>query len=356
MDKYLILRIFNKYAILSKKNTYYTCKVLVFLGLVMVQSIDNTFRTAEIDKFAFNNSSGNDDISIFGYKPDEDVEALKSELENITQKNGGILDTWNKIKEKTGLGLSKAKCEDAIEQYKAGEITYDEALEKIEKFGEKQDNSLNLFANIAVSALSIAAATVTTVLTGGAATPLLVAAVGAGVGAVTKAGIKTVDRATNEIKGDALDGKQIAKDALTGAVTGALAAKTMGNGKAVANHDIKKAILTNAPKCAVTGVKAGAISGSSNYLIDCAFEDDEDFNFRDFAGATVSNAAVGGVVGGLMGTFNGVMKTTGLISHGGQVNVVDGNIANAGIKDIAANSICSAEYKILTRGINDLVS
>lgn len=326
----------------------------------MVKSLDNTFRTTEIDKFAFGNNQNNYandyEFNIFEYEHDENTEALREELKNITDRNGDILNKWNDIKEKTGLGTSEAKCEEVIKKYKKGEVTFEEALEEIEKYGQKQDNSLNLFANIAVSVLSITAATAATVLTGGAATPLLITAIGAGVGAVTKAGFKAADRATNEVEGDALDGKQIAKDALTGAITGAIAAKTMGNGRAVDNHDIKKAILTNAPRCAVTGLKTGAISGSSNYVIDCAFEDDKEFNFHDFAGATVSNAAVGGVVGGIMGTFNGIMKTEGFISSGGKAAMVNGELANTGIKDIAANSICSAEYKLLTRGINDLVS
>ncbi len=324
--------------------------------MIQCQGITNSgFITTETGGFltAYNNEN---DTNIFEYAPDENVVALKEELSGIADNNGVFLEGWDEIKAITGIGSSESKCEDAIEKYKKGEISYEEALEEIEGYKQKQDNSLNLFANIAVSVLSIAAATAATVVTGGAASPLLTAAVGAGVGAVAKAGFKTIDRATNEIEDDALQGKQIAKDMLSGAVTGAIAAKTMGNGSAVANHDLKKAVLTNAPKCAVTGLKAGAISGASNYLIDCGFEDDEDFNFKDLANVTAANAAVGSLVGGIMGSFNGVMKTTGIISHGGQAAMVEGSLANTGLRDIAANSVCSAEYKLLTRGINDIIS
>ena len=295
----------------------------------------------DFDKSIFDSGNNNSESKLL---------LLKEELQEIKDKQGCFQNSFNGIKEFLGIGTSTSKCEDAIEKYKNGKISFEEAEKELGKFETKQDNGLNLFANIAVSILAITAAT----LTAGAATPLAAVAVGAAVGAATKTGVKLIDRGTNNIQGDDFDAKLMAKDALTGAVTGGIAAATMGNGKAV-EGGFKAVIKENAPRCINTGIKAGAVSGSANYMIDCAFDNDKTFNIDGLAGATISNAAVGGVVGGIMGSANGLLKTNGLITHGGAV-FKDGQVLNTSIRDIAANSACSAEYKILTRAVNDIKS
>ena len=324
----------------------------------MVKAIDDNYYFLMRNQYSFKGSGEEDkdfDKSIFDVEErtetDPNVLELRKELQEIKDKQGCFQNAWNGIKEFFGIGTSTSKCEKIIEQFKDGEISYEEAEAELDKFETKQDNGLNLFANIAVSVLAIAAAT----LTAGAAAPLAAVAVGAAVGAVTKTGVKLLDRGTNNVQGDDFDAKQMAKDALSGAITGGIAAATMGNGKAV-EGGFKAAIKQNAPRCIKTGIKAGAVSGSANYAIDCAFDDDKTFTLGGLTEATVSNAIVGGAVGGVMGSANGVLKTAGIISHGGKAVVnSSGQVVNNSIRDIAANSACSAEYKVLTKAVNDIV-
>ncbi len=329
----------------------------------MVAAIDNNYYVSfgsKYDQYLKGSvEEVNDfDKSIFDFTPKEKTEAdiLKEELQEIKDKQGCIQKAWNGIKEFLGIGTSASKCEKTIEKFEKGEISYEEAEAEINKYGTKQDNGLNLVANIVVSVAAIAAGTALTICTGGAAAPLAVAAVGAAAGAITKTGVKLLDRGTNNVKGDDFDGKQMAKDALSGAVTGSIAAATMGNGSAAAGG-FKAVVRANVPRCVATGMKAGAISGSANYTIDCAFDDDKQFNLKDLTDATVSNAVVGGVVGGVMGTANGMMKSSGVISHGGKAALNStGKLVNTSVRDVAANSVSSAEYKILTKTINDIKS
>ena len=284
---------------------------------------------------------------------DTDLDKLYAELKEVEDKQGALSQGFNEVKEIVGIGTSADKCDKAIEKFKNGEISYEEALAEIENFDSKQNSGLNLFSNIATSFAAIGAASLAAaaiIASGGTATPLVLAAVGAGAGAATKAGVKLIDRATNKVEGDALDGKQIARDALSGAVTGATAAATMGTGAAKAT--LKESIKQGAKSSARTGMITGAVSGSSNYMIDCAF-DDKEFNVKDFASETITSAAIGGTVGAIVGSTNGALRYQNVIQHGGKA-VVNGQIANASARDILANSVCSSEHKILNKTIRDI--
>lgn len=311
------------------------------------------------------------DTSIFSSvqsETEESADVLYEQLEAIQAENGAILDGWNTFKEKVGIGTSADKCEQAIEQYKNGEITFEEAQKTIEEFGNKQDNSLNLFSNIASSTVSILAVTLGTAagicaapFTAGASLGLMAAGFGiaAGAGAATKASFKAIDRATNDIEGDALDGKQLAKDAATGAITGAIAGATMGNGSAAEN--LSASIVKSATKSAKTGVITGSVSGAANYSIDCAFDENKDFNFGEFALTTAQNAAVGGVVGGIMGGSNGALKSLKIVKNGGKIEQIitetgEKRFTNTTSNDIIANATCSAEYKIVNDRVRAMAS
>ena len=234
-----------------------------------------------------------EDISLFHGEEFHSVEVLKNQLNEVKANNGVIADSWDDFKNFSGLGISSNDCDKAIEDYKAGKISFEEAEAKINEYKNKQDSSLNLFSNIATGTAAILAGTAVAA-TGG----LAAIGVGAITGAVTKAGVKTADRATNKIEGDALDGKQIAKDALSGAVTGGIGVATAGTagspfkngfslgGKTLIEGGTKACVA----KCAVTGLETGAISGASNNLIECAFEEDKQFNFKDFATETATSA------------------------------------------------------------------
>lgn len=286
-----------------------------------------------------------EDVSLFNGEEFYSVQVLKSQLSDVEANNGVFLDGWDDFKKFSNLGMSSDDCDDAIEQYKQGKITFEQAEAKINKYKEKQENSLNLFSNVATGIAGLVAGAAV-VGTGG----LAAVGVGALAGAATKAGMKTLDRATNKVEDDALDGKQIAKDALSGAVTGGIAVATAGTGSDAFNNGFsiggKKVIDGGAKACmassAKTGITTGAISGASNNLIECAFEDDKEFNVGDFAQETITSAAVGGMVGTAMGGFNGVLRNNGVLNE---------TIDNDTTKALVTNAACNAEYK----GANEFV-
>ena len=331
----------------------------------MVQGVNNlSLNNIEGSSSSFipneNIQANNDLFPTTGVSQEVELQALEEKLASIESENGCVLKAWDKLKSGLNVGVSSEKCEDAIDKYKNGEITFDEAMAQIEKYDTKQDNSLNLFSNIAtgVAAIGTVTAAVATAATGGLAAPAL-AAIGAGTGAITKAGFKFADRATNAKEKDALNAKQILKDACSGAVTGATSAMTMGTAGSTftAGASLSKNVGSAATKCAMTGVKTGAMSGSANYMIDCTFDKDKDFNAGELISNTAVSAAVGGAVGGIMGTANTVLRHNGLLNAGGQAGFdSNGNAVFTSKEDMVANSICTAEYKALNRGIRDLAN
>lgn len=318
-------------------------------------------------------TNNEEDTSIFSSlnetegNKEENIEALEAQLAAIQANNGAILDGWNNFKEKIGVGTSAEKCDKAIEQYQNGEITYEEAEQIINKFGAKQDSSLNLFSNIVTSIAAIgavAAATAITAASGGFLAPEAAVVIGAATGALTKSGFKTADRATNEVEGDALDAKEMAKDALSGAVTGGVAVCSMGtagnpfkNGFKIGEKEIfsggTKACIA---KCAETGLKTGAISGSANYGIDCAFDEDKEFDAGEFLLTTAESAIVGGAVGAVMGGVNGQLRASGLLNSGCSYKDMISPSETTGINDVAANSACTTAYKVLNDRIRSVAA
>ncbi len=336
------------------------------MGMVEIQGLNQINEVNKSKGLNYNDFRPvrEEEASIFASVPQQtsvnnpELEYLNDRLDSIMDEQGIFSKGWNGFKEALNVGTSREKCEQYIEKYKNGEMSFEEAVAEIEKFDSKQDSSLNLFSNIATSFAAVAAGTAAAaavIASGGALAPVVAAALaGAGAGAVTKAGFKLADRATNEIKNDALDAKQIAKDGLSGAVTGAIAGATMGNGTTAGT--LKASVVKSAGKAAKTGVITGSVSGSSNYLIDCAFEEDKKFNTGEFLATTAESAVVGGVVGGIMGTANGAMRSFGVIKHGGMVQGSNANVQNASTQDVVANSLCSAEYKVVNDRVRALVS
>lgn len=272
-------------------------------------------------------------------------EILRNSLEEAKDKNGYFSNLWDDVKNYTGFGAGSLKCDEAIEAYKKGEIDFEEADKQIKEYAFKQEGSLNLFSNIAastaalgVTALSAAAVTASC---GAAAVPLVLTAIAAGTGALVKSGFKLLDRAGNKIDGDALDAKQIVKDSLSGAVTGGIAAVTMGT--AASAPTVKAAIAS----CAETGVKTGAVSCGANYAIDCALDENKDFNAKDFALTAAEGAAVGGAVGAIMGGANASAHASGLLKSGCNFKQFIDTSVKTTYRDTAANSLCTTEYKIV---------
>ncbi len=248
-----------------------------------------------------------DSTSVFdAYKTDSDNQIpynLDKELQEIKDKQGFLGKVWNGFKNLTGLGVSSKDVEMSIEQYKNGEISLEEAKSEIEKFDKKQEGAVNLFSNISTGIISTAIA-VGAVATGG----LTAVAAGAIVGGASKAGLKTLDRATNNIKGDAIDTKQILKDGLTGAIDGAASALTAGMVKgAQAGLAVKEAVKEGVINGAKAGAISGGITGASDYTIDAVMEDDVKFSFGTLAKSTVQTMLFGAFTGAAMGGItNGI--------------------------------------------------
>ena len=228
------------------------------------------------------------------------VQNLQNTLNNAKNEQGIIGKAWDGIKGLTGIGLSEKKCQKYINNVQNGTMSYDEAFSKISKYSGKQKSGVNLITGISTGAIT-AAALGFAPLTGGAS--ILAAA---GIGAATKAGLKTVDRATNNIQNDAFNIKQIAKDGLSGALDGAVSSATIGIGKeAVLSATTAKEAMKQG---AIAGAKGGAISGAAigagDYSIDCAFGDQK-FEADDLivntAYGAIAGAATGAVIGGIQG-------------------------------------------------------
>ena len=243
----------------------------------------------------------------------QNLDDLKNQFETAQDEQGFLGKLWNDFKNLTGLGLSSNDVQDKLEQYENGEITYDEAASVIAEYKTKQDGAADLIANT-VTGLAVAGVSVAT---GGAGALLI----GLGVGAGAKAGLKTADRATNNVKGDALDSKEILKDGITGAVDGFTSALTAGM---VSVPTAGATVMNTAKQGLVQGAKAGAITGAATgatqYTTDCAFDDDKEFALSGLLASTAQNTVTGGIFGGVTGGIGGAISqnnfnNTVTISH-----------------------------------------
>ena len=224
----------------------------------------------------------------------QNASALETQFETVQKEQGILGKAWDGIKNFFHIGLSSNDVKETIEQYKNGEISYEDVQSTIESFDKKQEGAVNIIANAATGLTTAGIA----VATGG----IGALAVGAAIGGATKAGLKTLDRATNNIEGDALDAKQIAKDGLTGAIDGAISTVTAGMIKApVAGQTVSQAVKTGIIQGAKAGALSGAITGAGDYTAEAIFEEDVDFTIEGLMGSTAQNAVAGGVMGGIMG-------------------------------------------------------
>lgn len=227
-------------------------------------------------------------------KPITKTDVLDTKFADIKAKQGVLGSIWNEIKELSGQGVSESKCENVLEQYKKGLISFDDALEYIEKFDRKQDNMSDLEANIITGVGAIAVATCLATGPIGWATALLF---GAPAGAVIKSGVKLLDRFTNKVKDDEFDSKQILKDTISGAVVGACSAVSSGVGAGIRAGKLGLSV-SNGTKC---GAQCGAFAGSANYLTNVGLDKDKDFNLQELAEQTLTSTFVAGTVGAVVG-------------------------------------------------------
>lgn len=220
---------------------------------------------------------------------------LENRLKDVKDKQGIIGNLWNGLKEVTDIGVSASDCDNMLEKYKRGEISFDEALEYINSFDKKQDNMTDMWANILTGITSIAVATVAA--GSGPIGWAFAFAKGAPIGAAAKTAIKLVDRATNNKEDDEFDIKQMTKDAVSGAITGTTSAVASNVGAGIKAGKIGLSVK-NGVDC---GVKSGALAGSTSYLTDVALDKDKHFDAGDLVKNTATSAFVSGTVGGIVG-------------------------------------------------------
>lgn len=254
-------------------------------------------------------ASNNGEVSIFSQQEttnpiNQGITSLNESFSEVQDEQGLIGKLWNGFKNLTGLGLSSNDVQEKIEQYKQGEITYEEALDTIESFSDKQEGAVNLIAN---TITGVATAGIT-IATGGAGALLM----GAAIGGAAKAGVKTLDRATNNVAGDSLDAKEILKDTVTGAVDGMVSAATAGIIKGpIAGQTVKQAVKQGAIQGATSGAITGGVTGAADYTVN-TIADDEEFTFEGLLKTTAQNAITGAVFGGVLGGITGGVSQNAL--------------------------------------------
>ena len=221
---------------------------------------------------------------------------LLKRFEEIKSEQGFIGKFFNGIKETLNLGRAESDCESKLQEYKNGKISFEQALQYIEEFERKQENFSELATNIATGVGAIAT-TALALGTGGSIGVPLAITKGAPVGALIKTGLKTLDRATNNIQDDALDAKAMAKDAITGAAVGATSAVSSNMALGVKQGKFGLSVL-NSAKC---GIACGAASGAINYTADVAFDNERKFNFGELSKNVATSALVSGTVGAAVG-------------------------------------------------------
>lgn len=123
----------------------------------------------------------------------------------------------------------KLKSKNAVDLYKDGNITYEEAQKNINTLEKTNEIATNLSANIVTSFLVTAVG----LFAKGKFEASLpkIAAIGVLLGAVIKPLFNILDRALNNIGGDEFDLKKIGKDAFFGAINGLTSGINAGFGK-----------------------------------------------------------------------------------------------------------------------------
>ena len=176
-------------------------------------------------------------------------------------------------------------------------------MQSIDSYEQKQKDGVNILTN----AVAGVATGLIAIGTGGIGRVVIGA--GADIGAGSKVALKTVDRATNDVEGDAIDLKQMAKDTMTGAVDGAVNVATGGMiGKV--GSTLTQTIVNGAIQGAKAGAISGAAGGDAEYTAD-VITGDREVSAREFAATTISSAAMGGAFGGVVGGITGGIRHKG---------------------------------------------
>ena len=217
---------------------------------------------------------------------------LYDELEQTREDQGIIGKLWDGFKNLTGFGAGSNKAEDAIKQYENGEISLEEAKEKLNGYQQGQETCVDVVGDI-VSGIVAVGAFALAVPTGGAS---LVA--GLGMAAAAGAGTKIAVKATDAVMGGReYTGKDLLYDAATGAVNGLFAPVTNGVGACVTKTVGKKLGLTVVKEGTKEAIEQGAKQGLKSIITQQGV-DVIGGTFAKRALATASGMAIDGAIGG----------------------------------------------------------
>lgn len=171
---------------------------------------------------------------------DKKLKELEERYKEVTDKQGFFSDrrtmavSLDTIKAynvlfKISPSLENIKYKNAVDLYKDGKLTYEEAQTNINTLEKTNEIATNLAANVVTSFLVTA---IGLFAKGKFKTSLpKTAAIGVLAGAVIKPLFNIADRALNNIKGDEFDLKKIGKDAFFGAINGLTSGINAGFGK-----------------------------------------------------------------------------------------------------------------------------
>ena len=217
---------------------------------------------------------------------------LYDELEQTREDQGIIGKLWDGFKNLTGFGAGSNKAEDAIKQYENGEISLEEAKEKLNGYQQGQETCVDVVGDI-VSGIVAVGAFALAVPTGGTS---LIAGLGlaAAAGAGSKIAVKAGDAITG---GREYTGKDLLYDSATGAVNGLFAPVTNGVGACVTKTVGKKLGLTVVKEGTKEAIEQGAKQGLKSIITQQGV-DVIGGTFAKRALATASGMAVDGAIGG----------------------------------------------------------
>ena len=225
-------------------------------------------------------------------KAQKQIEAERKLLNQI--KTGKI--SKKDFKEATGVEYSQEN----LEKFKRGELS--QATAKINGYKEGQEMAVDITSDIVsgvvsygASAAFIASGIAAAPFTAGASLGAVVAGIGIGAtaGAAIKVGLKAADSASG---GRKYTPNNTGKDAIIGAVSGALAPFTIGLGGVVANSagKVVPKVLAQTARYTVEGGMFGAVDGGTRAIL-------EGEEIKDVALATVEGGIGGALVGNIFG-------------------------------------------------------
>lgn len=192
-----------------------------------------------------------DDI-LEGEEEVNEADKLLEELQTIKEDQGLIGKAWDGIKNLFNMKNGSENVESLIERAKNGEISLDEARERLEGYKEGQKMCVDVAGDI-VSGIAAVGAAALAPVTGGAS--LLVAA---GVGAGTKIAIKATDAA---VGGREYGIRDVGYDVITGSINGLMAPLSNAIGGAAGTGVAKAFGLQSVETCAKAAVKEAGEEG-----------------------------------------------------------------------------------------------